>query len=371
MSDSAAPPKAAVSSSRGARLRYGLLLALVSTLVGAEITVRVLDARAGRTADDYMPSGPVRDRLYDSHPFIGYVLRPGARRDKGGYQWSINSLGMRGAECSASKPPGVYRIFCLGGSTTFGTGATRDETTYPAQLEKLLNEDPPEGIAYEVWNCGVSGYTTAEDLVNLSLRLLAYQPDAILIYHAGNDARPVLSEGFRSDYSHVRRAWTETETSALETFLLRNWRTYAWLTRDVHVDQTLTARLYVPNLDQIRLPEGAPINEEGITTFVRNLHSMIAVARDAGVEPVLATFATCIAKEAPDDGDLVRVIERMNEEIRKLAVELSVGCIEVDDAMSDRNGMFDDVMHFNDRGSRAHAAVVLEQARAQGLFHLR
>jgi lysophospholipase L1-like esterase len=349
------------------RTRSKLLLALLSAVVALEVGLRVADGRAGRTVDDYLPE-PSAARLYEPHPFIGYVLRPGAKRDRKGYAWNVNSLGMRGPERSAHKPPGVYRILCLGGSTTFGTASTSDETTYPAQLERVLNESPPPGVTYEVWNCGVSGYTTAEDLVNLALRLLAYEPDAILLYEGGNDARPVVSSGFKSDYTHIRRPWTETELSAVEGFLVRHWRTYAWLTRDVRVDQTLTQRLYVPNLEELRLPPGDPINEEGIATYLRNLRSIIAVAREAGVEPVLSTFATCTSKNAPGDADIVRVVERMNAEVRALCAGMSVGCIEVDDVLSEREGMFDDVMHFNDKGCRAHALVVRDGAREQGLF---
>lgn len=351
--------------------RWKLFLALVSALLALEVALRVADARAGRTAEDYLPRDASQLRLYEPHPFIGYVLRPGAKRDRKGYAWNVNSLGMRGPERSAQKPRGVYRVFCLGGSTTFGTASTSDATTYPGQLELLLNEDPPAGTTFEVWNCGVSGYTTAEDLVNLSLRLLAYEPDAILLYEGGNDARPVVSRGFKPDYSHIRRAWTETELSAVEHFAVRNWRTYAWLARDPSVDQTLSARLYVPDLEELRLPPGAPINEEGIATFLRNLRSIVAVARDAGVEPVVSTFATCTSKNAPGDADIVRVVERMNAETRRLAAELSIGCIEVDDALSERDELFDDVMHLNDKGCRAHATVVREQAREQGLFQPR
>jgi len=349
------------------RVGRKLILALASAVVALEVGLRVVDARGGRTADDYLPER-TQARLYEPHPFIGYVLRPGSRRDRKGYAGNVNSLGMRGPERSAEKPPGIFRILCLGGSTTFGTACTSDETTYPAQLERLLNESPPPGITYEVWNCGVSGYTTAEDMVNLSLRLLAYDPDAILLYEGGNDARPVVSSGFKPDYTHIRRAWTETEMSAVEGFLVRHWRTYAWLTRDVRVNQTLTERLYVPNLEELRLPPGDRINEEGIATYLRNLRNIIVVAREAGIEPVLSTFATCTAKNAPGDADIVRVIERMNVEVRALCAKMSVGCIEVDDVLSEREGLFVDVMHLNDKGCRAHALVVRDDARKQGLF---
>jgi hypothetical protein len=183
-----------MSTPIGARIGLKVALSFVVALVALEVCVRVLDARAGRSGDDYLPERS-EPGLFVPHPFLGYALRPGARSRREDFAWSINSLGVRGPERASEKPPGVYRILCLGGSTTFGTSSTRDESTYPAQLERLLNEAPPAGVTYEVWNCGVSGYTTAENLAYLALRLRDHRPDAILLYEGGNDAVEGRAEG--------------------------------------------------------------------------------------------------------------------------------------------------------------------------------
>jgi hypothetical protein len=43
-------------------------------------------------------------------------------------QWSSNSRGFRGAEIAVPKPGNVWRIVCLGGSTTEGIGVGNGET---------------------------------------------------------------------------------------------------------------------------------------------------------------------------------------------------------------------------------------------------
>ena len=48
---------------------------------------------------------------------------------------NINSYGFRGPEIIQEKPDDLYRIFMVGGSTTFGAGATSDETTIPGFLQ--------------------------------------------------------------------------------------------------------------------------------------------------------------------------------------------------------------------------------------------
>ena len=53
---------------------------------------------------------------------------------------NINEYGFRGSEIQKEKPSDVYRIFVVGGSTAFGSGATSDETTIPGYLQEIINQ---------------------------------------------------------------------------------------------------------------------------------------------------------------------------------------------------------------------------------------
>ena len=113
---------------RGLPLLHKLLLALVVGLLSAEVGVRLIDWRAGRTLETYLPPADPNRALMGLHPFMGYLYRPGAERvgnvEAGGNVVHINSRGMRGPELATAKAPGTYRILCIGGSTTYGTGAS-------------------------------------------------------------------------------------------------------------------------------------------------------------------------------------------------------------------------------------------------------
>ena len=65
---------------------------------------------------------------------------------------SINTEGFRSPEFSKEKPENTYRIFVLGGSTTFGVGVL-DNQTYPFFLQKLYDETNL-GFNVEVINTG-------------------------------------------------------------------------------------------------------------------------------------------------------------------------------------------------------------------------
>ena len=103
---------------------------------------------------------------------------------------NINSEGFRGSEISKEKPNDVYRIFVIGGSTTFGMGATSDETTIPGFLQEFYDKDDLN-FRVEVINAGiVAAYSTVEAYY-IKNTILEFEPDLIIAYVGVNDAGDV------------------------------------------------------------------------------------------------------------------------------------------------------------------------------------
>lgn len=89
----------------------------------------------------------------------------------------INSAGMRDREYSVEKPAASKRIAVLGDSFTFGM-AVELEDTYVKQLERLFRK---QGFSVEVMNFGVIGYGMWQFRVLLEEKVLAYDPDVIVV----------------------------------------------------------------------------------------------------------------------------------------------------------------------------------------------
>ena len=68
---------------------------------------------------------------------------------------NLNEHGFRGKDFSETKLPNTFRIFAVGGSTTFGNGVYDDET-YPYILQKKF-DSLDLGINVEVINTGFGG----------------------------------------------------------------------------------------------------------------------------------------------------------------------------------------------------------------------
>jgi lysophospholipase L1-like esterase len=356
----------------------GLVVLLLMVFAAAEVALRVADAVAGRDASFYLPRQDLSRGMFAPHPYLGLVMRPGETSGEGGYKAHINSLGMRGPETTREKPEGVYRVLCIGSSTTYGTGATQDDRTYPARLQQLLQRAADEGRArpglrYEVLNGGVSGYNTADSLINLELRLLELQPDAVLTYDAANDGRLIQMKGFLPDFSHARRPPPLMEISALERFLLGNVRTYARLVRGTDPEQQVGAVanwVFVPGSDKLAIPASQGVNEYGLSVYRRNLRSIVAVARAAGAEPLFQTFAVR-SREAEEARGRLPFIDRANQVVHELGAELGVGVVPVAEQLTGQEALYDDWIHFDDKGELRHAQVIAEHAAAHGLLGLR
>lgn len=136
-------------------------------------------------AFDFKPSfDPVPGENYKiiADPELKYDLVPGSVY----LGDAINAAGMRDRPREIAKPPGHFRIACIGDSVTFGLYVNMEDA-YPARLEKLLNERFDAGGIFEVLNFGVTGYNITQVAATLRKRVLAYAPDLILYAYCLND----------------------------------------------------------------------------------------------------------------------------------------------------------------------------------------
>jgi len=99
---------------------------------------------------------------------------------------NINNEGFRGPEIQKEKPEDTYRIFMVGGSTTFSYGTTSDQNTIPARLQEKFNQVNLEKRV-EVINAGVNGYTSNDDMNLVKNKLVHYDPDLVIVFDGSND----------------------------------------------------------------------------------------------------------------------------------------------------------------------------------------
>jgi len=121
--------------------------------------------------------------------------------DEFSVRYKINSMGFRDVEHSLFKPEGVLRIVAIGDSFTWGQGADR-ESTYPYQLEVMLNNRTGKHPRVEVINLGICNYFTEPERLSLEHYGKQFKPDIVLVGFERND---VIQAGQGIDAYKVSR----------------------------------------------------------------------------------------------------------------------------------------------------------------------
>lgn len=174
----------------------------------------------GDTASSMLPR-------YLSAPNVGYIPYPNYHN---GSQLQHNSAGFRGEKVELAST-GKFRILCMGGSTTYGSGVSSPDMTYPAQLknraEAFLKDslDSSYMNGVEVINAGLEAGTSADELKQYLLKYKYYYPDVVILHSGINDALLMSMGGSpQLDYSHGQRLLFHLEPlSQPARFLMRSY----------------------------------------------------------------------------------------------------------------------------------------------------
>jgi len=134
-----------------------------------------------------------QDRRWYIDPVIGMpTLKPNQESPT----IHINSHGFRGNEITQEKPYDVFRIFMVGGSTTFAPRAPSDELSIPGYLQTEFSESDL-GMEVEMINAGIPNLASTGELLLIQKKIINFDPDLIIIYDGYNDL--YLRLGFVKD----------------------------------------------------------------------------------------------------------------------------------------------------------------------------
>lgn len=243
-----------------------------------------------------------------------YHLQPNrAHENVYGATFTTNDLGFR-AVPTEPKPADRRRVVVVGDSWTFSP-FMREEATFPAQLESFLNRQGPR---WQVYNMGMMGWTTANEVSALRTLLPRLKPDAVIICPTPNDVDEsfsiwdgrMVTQGFTSRAifrnSHMtERRWVEAFHSLQETaelleskgipvllYFTANWRgmpAYFANRSDLTVPSVVLPSDYVATRYRLpaRVDPGEHATEQGNGLIAAYAHNALIEAGIAeGLEPL-------------------------------------------------------------------------------------
>jgi lysophospholipase L1-like esterase len=360
-----------------------LLAVLLLTVVLLETVPRWV-AVPGLTLHELDPVRlAYRTARIEPHPYLAYVPKPGFANPPGAQrQISHNSLGFRGPEITLAKPPGVLRVVCLGGSSTYGHGPSSDATTWPGRLEVHLTQLLP-GRQIQVVNGGCQGWSSFELLGNLAFRVLELKPDLVIVYETINDMRCALYPDPKPDNTHWRAVWRPLPEHPLaDSITWLAWRRYFTTYRPGDLG-TFVIRDFDGKSDKYAW---TPASEQGFRNTYRNLHSIISLAEANGARVLLGTQALRredVQRINPDSAaDQLRAFDYLTAVIRRVAQERGVSLADPQRALAShleqqraqRSGgdsLFTSEVHVTDEGADLIARTFAEAIVGAGLLEER
>jgi len=181
-------------SSKGSHLLRQL--ALNSGLVLASIVLIGTLLEAGLRL--FYPQGGQPIQMWEFDPLLGFRHKPNLDFTHvwGGHEGvsriQTGPMGFRDTEVPTVKKPDGFRIHLLGDSYTFGYGVD-GQFTFAKILERNLNNSLDSGNSFLVINAGVSGYGTAQEMLQYELVGSKLHPDLVILsVFLGNDIQDNL-----------------------------------------------------------------------------------------------------------------------------------------------------------------------------------
>jgi len=119
-------------------------------------------------------------------PFVGYLPEPFASE-----RFKTNSQQFRAkSEISTPKPVNSIRIFLVGASTAFGSGAPDQDRTITGYLEQILNGRSSEGreTKYELFCAAAPAWCSAHERIAIENMVSELSPDLVVSLSGNNEA---------------------------------------------------------------------------------------------------------------------------------------------------------------------------------------
>ena len=334
-----------------------------------------------------LTTDPVED-IFVPHPYLRQVHAPNASPTyltmdgKQEYTLGVDEHGFRAEglpPAGTPKPPGEYRIFFVGASTTENRVLPDDET-FPELVEVALNarEGSPRVIAI---NTAISGNTVADSLSLVAHRVLAMEPDLIVVLHAINDMRATLSERFDPPHYADRKRPRKPRVGDVLTRYIRLYDLAGRL-KD-RLGQSRDARMRARTV-------GVPYTEgvdptAGLDYFTRYLRMLALLCRDADVPLVFCAqpsiYRDDLSEEERaalwmglvnrgelhlDPPTLARGMQAYNQRIREVSEAWGVRFVDLDAAVPKDLEHFYDDCHYTTQGSAKVAEALIEALTREG-----
>jgi len=260
---------------------------------------------------------------------------------RGDSDFGVGRVKIRGRDVPRRKTPGVQRVLCCGGSSTFGVNL-EPEQAWPHIAEQILRE---RGLSVEMLNAGEPGYTIFQILLLLQHYMVSdYAPDGVVLYVGYNDSS--LTRGRYSE----RELWGMWQQARAGDGA---WQTHARQTMQHSRAYNLLAHVLVGARHRMRdrsIPIASPHE------FSETLSELLDYLKQKNIKALVASEAF----QGP--AEMYRRVMQRQAEIH------GAGFVDVHDILLkqyDPTVVHTDVVHLTPKGNEVVARIIADAWASQ------
>ena len=310
--------------------------------------------------------------LYESRSGDRPRLKKGARLNGWKYSISINSIGFRGPELQNPKPKNGFRIWCIGGSTTFDIYAPSDDKTWCAQLAEIVQKKYPSRTV-EAINAGIPGEILRGSMDDVEAFAQSIQPDVVVLYHGPNDLQKIFSEQKMFSNRQVHRPGERHSEKQMEDgFSIGKMLMY-----DIALFRVAGRWLQTGQHMQLTFPSGT-LHMQSQRTLENELLYAINITKKIGATPIAVSHALRAEPNATGEKARLQVGEATmllqvnpestiaaykiyNQVLHRVAKQKNVSFVDVRSAVPSDLKYWGDATHFLEPGSTITAQTIAKE----------
>lgn len=302
----------------------------------------------------------VESALEDNDPFVGFeaslplfVLEESASGKDAYYTAPNKHRFFNDQSFAGQKAPDVRRVFCLGGSTTYGR-PYKDMTSFCGWLRATLPAIDPS-TSWEVVNAGGISYASYR-VASLVDEIASYEPDFLVVYTGHNEFLEERTYRETRDMPGWRR-WLDRQLRSLrsytllETALGRGEQALESANRDSLASEVKTRLDSSVGLDAYTRDD--KLASDVAQDFLLNLQRIVHHGRRAGAEVLLVVPADNLGDSAPFKSEFS--VKLTEEQVRDFDASLEAGQSALRrGALAEARNHLESAIALDDRHAQAH-----------------
>lgn len=297
--------------------------------------------------------------VFAPHPFTNWSLNPNysglAKKKEHTLEGFKKTTENNSVIDIIEKNPDIYKVVCIGGSSTHCQEMPSYDYTWPSLLNKKLNEKIDK--KFLVINFGVGAWNTYQSLIRIVSWFPKINPDLLIFYHAKNDLTPIhngnkFETKIMPDYQNVMSQYSSVFNTKFNYFLKIPllkiiYRIFFFNYRIQYGLNSIYSNFHSDGLSRI--------SEDNLETIFQRHISIVNICKQYDCKVL---YIPEIINDESYKPILKKIYDKLNNNFTDYD---DVQWFDIEKVINNNPNYFLDKMHFSISGNEAFSSIISEK----------